>query len=131
VQLAAVLDGASARIVVRDQGIGMLGSDLARASERFFRAESSRHTPGSGLGLSLVQAVAQLHGGRLELGTPDRPIATASPAGASDAAAKPGLEAALVLPLNGMAPLPGRTSSATSARMEPASSLDHDLDRPA
>jgi len=52
-------------ISVSDQGIGMSDTDLTRASERFFRAEEARTTPGSGLGLALVQAVAQLHGGRL------------------------------------------------------------------
>jgi signal transduction histidine kinase len=35
---------------------------------RFFRADHSRSTPGSGLGLSLVQAVIQLHGASIELG---------------------------------------------------------------
>ncbi|MND09633.1 putative sensor-like histidine kinase YedV [compost metagenome] len=34
---------------------------------RFYRLEASRTTPGSGLGLSLVAAVAELHGIRLEL----------------------------------------------------------------
>ena len=34
---------------------------------RFFRAEAARNTPGSGLGLSLVKAVAQLHGGSIRL----------------------------------------------------------------
>lgn len=36
--------------------------------ERFVRLEASRTTPGNGLGLSLVRAVAQLHGVKLELG---------------------------------------------------------------
>lgn len=36
-------------------------------SERFFRAETARNTPGAGLGLSLVQAIVQLHGGVLRL----------------------------------------------------------------
>ncbi len=55
------------RLEVSDQGIGMAPADRLRASERFFRAESARSTPGSGLGLSLVQAVAHLHGGTLLL----------------------------------------------------------------
>ena len=54
-------------IAVADQGAGIPKADRARAAERFFRGESARNTPGSGLGLSLVQAVAQLHGGSLRL----------------------------------------------------------------
>jgi signal transduction histidine kinase len=38
-----------------------------RAFDRFTRMEKSRTTPGSGLGLSLVQAVARLHGGEVRL----------------------------------------------------------------
>lgn len=54
-------------IAVSDSGPGMPPADRARALDRFFRADSSRGTPGSGLGLSLVRAVAQLHGGEVEL----------------------------------------------------------------
>jgi K+-sensing histidine kinase KdpD len=35
--------------------------------QRFYRLESSRSTPGSGLGLSLVEAIAALHGVSIEL----------------------------------------------------------------
>jgi signal transduction histidine kinase len=35
--------------------------------ERFYRSDASRGTPGAGLGLSLVAAVAKLHGGALDL----------------------------------------------------------------
>ena len=129
VQLLAVLDGASVRIVVRDEGIGMRGPDLARASERFFRAESSRHTPGSGLGLSLVQAVAQLHGGKLELGTPARPTAAGFPASEPGSTTKPGLEAALVLPLSGMTSPATKVTPPAAAWMDPPSSSDHASDR--
>ncbi|OAG75137.1 two component system histidine kinase [Acetobacter malorum] len=52
---------------VADEGIGMSDADMARASERFFRAEQARNTPGSGLGLALVQAIVQLHDGQLQL----------------------------------------------------------------
>lgn len=54
-------------IVVEDTGPGLSPPDRARAGERFFRADASRGTPGSGLGLSLVRAVAHLHGGDLLL----------------------------------------------------------------
>jgi len=54
-------------VTVADNGPGLPPEDRARAGERFFRADASRGTPGSGLGLSLVQAVAHLHGGDLVL----------------------------------------------------------------
>jgi signal transduction histidine kinase len=55
------------RIVVADAGPGIPDADRARATERFFRGETARNTPGAGLGLALVQAVAALHGGALSL----------------------------------------------------------------
>lgn len=55
------------QIVVADRGAGIAEKDRARATERFFRGESARNTAGSGLGLSLVMAVAQLHNGMLHL----------------------------------------------------------------
>jgi hypothetical protein len=55
-------------IGVADDGPGLPEADRRRAGERFFRADTARATPGSGLGLSLVRAVAQLHGGELRLG---------------------------------------------------------------
>jgi hypothetical protein len=52
---------------VEDAGPGIPEPERARATERFYRGESARSTPGSGLGLALVQAVATLHGGGLRL----------------------------------------------------------------
>jgi signal transduction histidine kinase len=52
---------------VTDTGPGVPDQDRARVVERFVRLENSRTLPGSGLGLSLVQAVAEAHGGRLDL----------------------------------------------------------------
>jgi hypothetical protein len=72
-------------ISVRDEGPGLAAEDRARAGERFFRADPSRALPGSGLGLSLVKAVAALHGGELRLGD------------GQAGAARPGLEARLTL----------------------------------
>ncbi|HXT80077.1 MAG TPA: ATP-binding protein [Acetobacteraceae bacterium] len=69
------------RIVVSDQGPGIPAEERAKATERFYRGEAARSTPGSGLGLALVQAVARLHGGALHLED-----------------AEPGLRAVLVLP---------------------------------
>ena len=63
----SVLAGEEIILTIADHGPGMSAPDRARATERFFRAERARSTPGSGLGLSLVEAVAQLHGGSLSL----------------------------------------------------------------
>jgi signal transduction histidine kinase len=65
--MARTLPREGVEIVVEDTGPGLSPEDRARAGERFFRADSSRATPGSGLGLSLVLAVARLHGGDLTL----------------------------------------------------------------
>jgi two-component system, OmpR family, sensor histidine kinase SenX3 len=56
-------------IAVTDQGVGIAEEDRVRVFERFFRADSSRsrHTGGSGLGLSIVKHVAQNHGGDVRL----------------------------------------------------------------
>ncbi len=63
---ARALAGA-VEVEVADDGPGLPEADRARAGERFFRADMARATPGSGLGLSLVRAVAQLHGGEIRL----------------------------------------------------------------
>jgi signal transduction histidine kinase len=59
-------DGA-VQIAVADNGPGIAAADKPKATERFFRGDASRGTPGVGLGLSIVDAVARLHGGALEL----------------------------------------------------------------
>ena len=67
IRVALVSAGTSACFVVRDNGPGVPSADLPRITQRFTRVESSRKTPGYGLGLSLVDAVAKLHRGRLVL----------------------------------------------------------------
>ncbi len=89
VQLTGSNAAAGVTLVVQDSGPGIPDADRARATERFFRGEQARQTPGSGLGLALVDAVANLHGGRLAL---------------EDAA--PGLRAVLSLPARPVAMLP-------------------------
>ena len=67
VTLSARVRPGGLEIVVADDGPGMPEPDRQRAGERFFRADAARTTPGSGLGLSLVRAVAALHGGDVAL----------------------------------------------------------------
>lgn len=64
-------DGRIATITVEDTGIGIRAEDADAVLRRFYRAEKSRHAHGNGLGLSLVSAIARLHGMRLEITTPD------------------------------------------------------------
>ncbi len=52
---------------VADDGVGIATADHAAALRRFGRLDPSRHEPGAGLGLALVEAVAKLHGGRVTL----------------------------------------------------------------
>src|SRR5581483_6323598 len=59
--------GLGPRLVVTDLGPGIPAAEHARVFRRFYRLEESRSTPGNGLGLSLVQAVAQLHGAAIRL----------------------------------------------------------------
>jgi signal transduction histidine kinase len=67
VSVVARPTAAGTDIVVTDHGPGIPPGDRERATERFFRGEQARSTPGAGMGLALVQAVAQLHGGNLAL----------------------------------------------------------------
>jgi len=59
-------------IAVCDNGPGIPPGELGRVTERFYRLDHSRHLPGNGLGLSIVDATAKLHDGELVLedGTP-------------------------------------------------------------
>ena len=63
----AVEDG-TAVIRVEDAGPGIPAAERDAVLKRFYRAEQSRTSPGSGLGLSLVAAVARLHGFALRIG---------------------------------------------------------------
>jgi signal transduction histidine kinase len=55
------------RVEVADSGPGIPPEQRGAVFDRFVRLEGSRSTPGNGLGLSLVRAVAQLHGGTVTL----------------------------------------------------------------
>ncbi|MBE9603846.1 HAMP domain-containing protein [Acetobacteraceae bacterium H6797] len=66
-RLEARREEGAIEISVIDAGPGLSAAERMRAGERFFRADGARTTPGSGLGLSLVRAVAGLHQGDLVL----------------------------------------------------------------
>lgn len=70
-------------ITVADNGPGIPEAERTRVTERFYRGGSAQGTPGVGLGLSVVVAVARLHGGelRLEDGNPGLVATLVLPAG--------------------------------------------------
>jgi signal transduction histidine kinase len=53
--------------IVSDDGLGVPAEERAKVFRRFYRLEASRTTPGSGLGLALVAAIADLHDARVNL----------------------------------------------------------------
>ena len=54
-------------IRITDHGIGMTPEQLAHVCERFYRADTSGKIPGTGLGMSIVKEIVELHGGDLEI----------------------------------------------------------------
>jgi signal transduction histidine kinase len=66
ITVTAGTEGDRVLLSVIDQGPGIPASMRERVVERFVRLDQSRTVPGSGLGLSLVAAVARLHGGELK-----------------------------------------------------------------
>jgi signal transduction histidine kinase len=67
IELRAGQDGHAVEIAVSDSGPGIPEELRDKVLQRFYRIDESRTAPGHGLGLSLVQAVAQLHGADLRL----------------------------------------------------------------
>lgn len=65
--IALSADQDSVRLAVSDHGPGIPETERERVFARFARLESSRTTPGHGLGLSLVAAIARAHGGTVRL----------------------------------------------------------------
>ena len=67
IALGSAVSGAEARFWVRDTGAGIAAANHARVFERFERRGPRSRDGGCGLGLSIVQAIAEAHGGRVEL----------------------------------------------------------------
>lgn len=64
-------EAGAVKLAVSDNGPGVPADKRGEVTKRFFRLDASRSKPGTGLGLSLVEAVMELHGGRLELSATD------------------------------------------------------------
>jgi signal transduction histidine kinase len=67
IAIALGATGDLATLVIADSGPGIPAAEHDRVFDRFVRLETSRTTPGNGLGLSLARAVIQLHGGKVVL----------------------------------------------------------------
>ena len=68
IELGASLERGEARLWVADRGAGIGAADRERIFERFAQAGGARRrADGAGLGLAIVRAIAEAHGGRVEL----------------------------------------------------------------
>ena len=54
-------------LAVKDTGMGIPAREIPRLFDRFYRGDTSRSQPGSGLGLSLTRAIVRAHGGDIEV----------------------------------------------------------------
>jgi signal transduction histidine kinase len=68
IDISAKIENGSAKIVVRDNGVGIGEKDLPHIFDRFYRTEESRSRDhgGSGLGLAIVKWIAEAHGGSVQ-----------------------------------------------------------------
>jgi signal transduction histidine kinase len=67
VEIRATRDDAAAIVEIKDTGAGISADELPRIWERLYRGDKSRSTRGLGLGLSLVKAIVQAHGGEVRV----------------------------------------------------------------
>lgn len=68
IEIQATAHAGSVRLCVLDHGPGFPAGALQRLPDRFERGPGTSHIPGIGLGLSICKAIAEVHGGSLELG---------------------------------------------------------------
>ena len=110
---------------VRDTGPGIPEADRERVLDRFVRLERSRNTPGSGLGLSLVAAVARMHDAtiRLEDAKPGLLATLSFPAVIEQPAAVSAAQPRRVLPSPTKAPRAPQPETPGSRQSQPAGSV--------
>lgn len=100
IEVRCRVDGAMARVEIRDYGIGIAPADLPRVFDRLYRADPARNraSGGLGLGLSLVKWVIEAHGGNVRLWseldrgtlcTIELPLASGLPASAAGTRMQP------------------------------------------
>jgi signal transduction histidine kinase len=65
IDISSTRDGDEALLMVSDTGVGIPADELPRIWERLYRGDKSRSARGLGLGLSLVKAIVEAHGGRV------------------------------------------------------------------
>jgi PAS domain S-box-containing protein len=63
----STMDDGMVSVRIEDQGIGMTPAQMEKLFTKFFRADNSGHTPGTGLGLCLVKEIIELHGGKVQV----------------------------------------------------------------
>ncbi|TDL32825.1 HAMP domain-containing histidine kinase [Jeotgalibacillus sp. S-D1] len=61
------VEGADVAVRVKDNGVGMSETEIERAFDRFYRADEARAQKGSGLGLSIVKEIIDLHQGEIRI----------------------------------------------------------------
>lgn len=67
VRVRVVRDGGDAVIDVRDHGVGIAAAEIERVFDRFYKTDADRAEPGAGLGLYLVKAIVEGHGGTVSV----------------------------------------------------------------
>lgn len=67
ITISTTTEAGTALIRIADDGIGMTPTELSQAFDRFWRADTSRTTPGHGLGLALTQQIMNAHHGTVTL----------------------------------------------------------------
>jgi two-component system sensor histidine kinase BaeS len=67
IRLGASREGAMVKLTVLDTGVGIPAQHLPHVFDRFYKADQSRSQAGSGLGLSIVRAIVERHGGAVSV----------------------------------------------------------------
>lgn len=60
-------DGDNVHVTITDTGVGIPAQDLQHIWDELYRGQTTRHIPGSGLGLAMVKAIVERHGGEVSL----------------------------------------------------------------